>query len=66
MNDRIVMRTGEHSRVCTMAEHSTVPVINALTDDFHPCPHDACVLLPSRLWTQDAYVRGNHFGLAEN
>ncbi len=37
MADLIVMRTGEHSRVCTMAEHSAVPVINALSEDFHPC-----------------------------
>jgi len=37
MADLIVMRTGEHSRVGTMAEHSAVPVINALSQDFHPC-----------------------------
>ena len=37
MADLIVMRTSEHSRVCTMAEHSAVPVINALSEDFHPC-----------------------------
>jgi len=32
-----VMRTSEHSRICTMAEYSSVPVINALSEDFHPC-----------------------------
>jgi ornithine carbamoyltransferase len=37
MADLIVMRTGEHNRVCAMAEHSAVPVINALSQDFHPC-----------------------------
>ena len=37
MADLIVMRTSEHSRVCTMAEYSSVPVINALSEDFHPC-----------------------------
>ena len=37
MADLIVMRTGEHSRVRAMAEHSAVPVINALSQDFHPC-----------------------------
>ena len=37
MADLIVMRTGEHSRVRTMAEHCAVPVINALSQDFHPC-----------------------------
>ncbi|HCL93119.1 MAG TPA: ornithine carbamoyltransferase [Gammaproteobacteria bacterium] len=37
MADLIVMRTSEHSRICTMAEYSSVPVINALSEDFHPC-----------------------------
>lgn len=37
MVDGIMVRTFEHSIVETMAEYSTVPVINALTDDFHPC-----------------------------
>jgi ornithine carbamoyltransferase len=37
MADLIVMRTGAHARLETMAEHSAVPVINALSDDFHPC-----------------------------
>ena len=37
MADLIVMRTGAHDRVVTMADHSRVPVINALSDDFHPC-----------------------------
>ena len=37
MADLIVMRTGAHERVCTMAQYSRVPVINALSDDFHPC-----------------------------
>ncbi len=37
MVDVIVMRTGEHSKVETFATHSKVPVINALTDMYHPC-----------------------------
>lgn len=35
--DGIVMRTFGHDRVEEMARFSSVPVINALTDLFHPC-----------------------------
>jgi ornithine carbamoyltransferase len=37
MVDVIVMRTGEHGNVETFAANSKVPVINALTDKYHPC-----------------------------
>jgi ornithine carbamoyltransferase len=33
----VVIRTYEHADVEELAEESTMPVINALTDDFHPC-----------------------------
>jgi ornithine carbamoyltransferase len=33
----IVLRTYGHDRVATLARHATVPVINALTDEHHPC-----------------------------
>ncbi|HTK65386.1 MAG TPA: ornithine carbamoyltransferase [Pseudonocardia sp.] len=35
--DAIVWRTGAQTRVIEMAEAASVPVINALTDEFHPC-----------------------------
>jgi len=37
MVDGIMIRTHAHSIVETLAEYSSVPVINGLTDDFHPC-----------------------------
>lgn len=37
MLDIVMIRTFGHDRVETFAKHSSVPVINALTDDFHPC-----------------------------
>jgi ornithine carbamoyltransferase len=33
----IVWRTYEQARLESMAQHAGVPVVNALTDDFHPC-----------------------------
>lgn len=35
--DVIMIRTTEHERMLELAEHATVPVINALTDATHPC-----------------------------
>ncbi|MHC1561596.1 ornithine carbamoyltransferase [Actinomycetospora sp. C-140] len=35
--DAIVWRTSSEARIQEMAAHATVPVINALTDGFHPC-----------------------------
>ncbi len=37
MVDILVMRTFGHDIVQRFAAHSSVPVINALTDDYHPC-----------------------------
>lgn len=36
MTSCMVARVGPHSDVAGLAEHSAVPVINALSDDFHP------------------------------
>ena len=37
MVDIIMVRTFEHAKIERFAQHSQVPVINALTNDFHPC-----------------------------
>jgi ornithine carbamoyltransferase len=37
MVDAIMIRTFEHEKVERFAAHSRVPVINALTDTYHPC-----------------------------
>ena len=35
--DLLMLRTFDHQTVVEMAEHATVPVINGLTDELHPC-----------------------------
>ncbi len=35
--DAIMIRTTAHDRLLELAEYATVPVINGLTDDTHPC-----------------------------
>ena len=35
--DAIMIRTGEHRNLIELAEHASVPVINGLTDESHPC-----------------------------
>ncbi len=42
--DAIMIRTTDHARVLEFAENATVPVINGLTDDTHPCQIMADVL----------------------
>jgi len=37
MIDIVMIRTFAHKTVEDFAKHSSVPVINALTDDYHPC-----------------------------
>ena len=37
MVDAVMIRTFEHEKIETFAKYSSVPVINALTDDYHPC-----------------------------
>ncbi|MCH1625875.1 ornithine carbamoyltransferase [Fredinandcohnia sp. SECRCQ15] len=35
--DAIMIRTFEHEKVVELANHASIPVINGLTKDFHPC-----------------------------
>jgi ornithine carbamoyltransferase len=51
-NDAIVARLHEHALIEGLAEHSTIPVINALTDLSHPCQvlADAFTLYENSLW----------------
>ena len=37
MTDCIMVRTYEHAKIELLAKHSSVPVINGLTDAVHPC-----------------------------
>lgn len=37
MVDGVMIRTDAHSKIETFAKNSSVPVINGLTDDYHPC-----------------------------
>jgi ornithine carbamoyltransferase len=37
MVDIVMIRTFGHDKIERFAEYASVPVINALTDDFHPC-----------------------------
>jgi ornithine carbamoyltransferase len=58
MTDLIVMRTSAHNRVMTIAEHSQVPVINGMSDDFHPCQllADVLTFIEKRGQIEDAKV----------
>lgn len=55
MVDIVVIRTANHDRIERFAEYSQVPVINALTDSYHPCQLLADILT----WTEH---RGNVAG----
>ncbi len=37
MVDGVMIRTFEHARISRFAENSSVPVINGLSDSYHPC-----------------------------
>ena len=48
MVDAVMIRTFSHEKLETFASYSAVPVINALTDDFHPCQ----LLADIQTWTE--------------
>ncbi len=55
--DVIVARTFAHETIEALAQHARVPVINALSDRFHPCQALADVLtiaekFPQRAWNE--------------
>ncbi len=57
-NDAIVARLHEHSVIEKLAEHASIPVINALTDLSHPCQilADAFTLYEKGLWKEGIKV----------
>lgn len=48
MIDLVMIRTFDHDIVKRFASYSSVPVINALTDDYHPCQ----LLADMQTWTE--------------
>ncbi len=42
--DGLIVRTYAHERLEALARNATIPVINALTDTYHPCQALACAL----------------------
>lgn len=53
----VVHRTFGHDRVSSLAEHASIPVINGLSDDYHPCQ------LLADLMTVRAHIGGNLEGV---
>ncbi len=64
--DGIMIRTFEHSMVEELARHATVPVINGLTDLYHPCQAlaDLMTIVEHRKKTEG--VRVAYFGDGNN
>ncbi|RFA24587.1 ornithine carbamoyltransferase [Alkalilimnicola ehrlichii] len=55
MVDVVMIRTFGHDKVERFAEYSQVPVINALTDDYHPCQLLADI---QTFWEHRGDIRG--------
>lgn len=54
--DGIMIRTFAHDIVEQLAAHSSIPIINGLTDDFHPCQVLADLLT---IYEEKGYLAGN-------
>lgn len=71
MADAIMIRTYEHDTIEALAKNSSVPVINALTNDFHPCQlladmqtyheHRGSIQGKTVLWVGDGYNMCNSY-----
>ncbi len=64
--DAIVVRTYAHSIVTELAAHADVPVINALTDDHHPCQGLADLLTVQERFGRFAGLRFAYVGDGNN
>jgi ornithine carbamoyltransferase len=56
--DCLVVRTFGHDKLEEMARYADVPVVNALTDDSHPCQLLADLLTASERFGADALAKG--------
>ena len=53
--DAIMIRTFSHSYVEELAEHASIPIINGLTDLYHPCQAMADMLT---IWEHKGRLKG--------
>jgi ornithine carbamoyltransferase len=64
--DGIVLRTYEQSHIEEVAEHASIPVINALTDAYHPCQVLADLVTIFEHKGRTAGVKAAYFGDGNN
>jgi ornithine carbamoyltransferase len=64
--DAIVWRTGDQSRIEELAAAASVPVVNALTDQFHPCQVLADLQTVRQRFGRLAGLRMSYFGDGAN
>lgn len=64
--DAIMIRTFSHDRVLELAEHASIPVINGLTDLFHPCQALADLLTIQELKGNLAGIKMAYIGDGNN